>query len=210
MLNFINEILNISIKISILFFFFKFYFYYKKLMMNLEEIISENLTTTIESSSVPEEDNDEKITEMRERLISIAVSGQSREYFSKNISSAEIEKMSEKDLKKLYSKYETKLGALTSKTIKSHCISAYVGVLGYLLPEKFKIEDKENLKKELNDGPFLSLALSKSSCEIYHKFGCFLAPIEALLLTANNVNLNSNMQLPLKIESLPTGIDETD
>ena len=150
---------------------------------------------------------------MREKLIKIVISGHSKDFLGKNFTSDEIEKLEQKEIEKLYARYESRIGALVTKTIKKHIISAYSNVVMLLLPGSFVLTNPEELEESLEKAPFVNLAISSWSSNVYHKFGKWLAPIEALLLTSNHLQQVKQIPigpLPDPTESKEAGIDEID
>ena len=83
------------------------------------------------------------------------------------------------------------MGGLVTKSLKKHFISAYTNALGLVLPKTLRIADREALEESLNAGPFIDLALSKWTCGLYHKWGHMLGPLEAALLTSNQLERRS-------------------
>jgi hypothetical protein len=125
--------------------------------------------------------------ERRERLVGIAVAGKSKEYLGKSITSDEIANLDQKELLKLYARYEARMGGIVTKTMKRHFVTAYTNIVNLFLPKNLIIVDQRALEDSLNEGPFIELALSKWTCGLYHRFGHMLAPIEAALLTSNHL-----------------------
>ena len=165
----------------------------KKMEDDIDKIINE-----ISETSCLTPLNEETNSPMKERLICLVAGGKAKEYLGKNITSSEIENLDEKEITKLYARYEAYMGGVINKTVKKHMVTAYTNVVKLLLPSKFKIEDVDKLNDSLNEGPFIELALSKYTCQFYHQFGHFMAPLEALLLTSNHVRGE---------KSLPDAID---
>ena len=62
---------------------------------------------------------------LRECLIGVAVAGKSRENLGKSITSNEIGSLDQKELQKLYARYEAQMGGVVKKTMKKHFVSAY-------------------------------------------------------------------------------------
>ena len=152
-----------------------------------------------------------EVAALRERLVQIAVAGKSKEYFGKSISSDEIEKLDQKDLQKLYARYETCMGNLVTKSLKKHFITAYTNIVRVFLPKNLKIADPQTLEESLNQGPFIDLALNKWTCGLYHKMGHLLGPLEAVLLTSNHIQRElPDVELPDVPESEPDSVDKID
>ena len=151
-------------------------------MSEIDEILDGVMTPEVVSNET--EDETEK---MRERLITVAVGGKSREYLGKSVTSDEIGSLDQKELRKLYARYENHMGGVVTNTMKKHFVTAYTNLVGLFLPKNLVIADREALEDSLNEGPFIDLGLSKWTCELYHRFGHLLAPVEAMLLTSNHL-----------------------
>ena len=80
---------------------------------------------------------------------------------------------------KLYARYEERLGAAMTKTLGSEAIQVYVGVASMFFP----IENQPSLVVDLEADPFVGHALSSATCELYRRYGMFLAPLSAALTT---------------------------
>ena len=114
-------------------------------------------------------------------------SGKEQEYLGKSITSDEIGSLNQKELRKLYSRYEAHMGGVVTNKMKKHFVTAYTNLVGFFLPKNLAIFDREGLEESLNGGPFIELGLSKWLCGLYHRFGHLLAPVEAVLLTSNHL-----------------------
>ena len=148
-------------------------------MTEIDQIIDE-------APEVAKESTDET-EKLRERLITVAEAGKSREYLGKSITSDEIESLDQKELRKLYARYEAHIGGVVTSTMKKHFVTTYVNLVQLFLPKNLVIADREALEASLNKGPFIDLALSKWTCKLYHRFGDLLAPAETALLTSNQL-----------------------
>ena len=151
-------------------------------MTDIDQIIDGVVTP--EESTVLVSNETENI---RERLITVAVGGKSKEYLGKSVTSDEIGSLDQKELRKLYARYEAHMGGVVTNTMKKHVVTAYTNLVGLFLPKNLVIADREALEASLNEGPFSDLVLSKWTCELYHRFGHLLAPVEAMLLTSNHL-----------------------
>ena len=76
-------------------------------------------------------------------------------------------------IEKLYARYEARLVAAMTKTL------GYAGIAAMFLP----IENQPRLIADLEGDPFVGHALSSATCELYHRYGMFLAPLTAALTT---------------------------
>ena len=151
--------------------------------MDIDKIINDTLMNDLQKN--PQKDK------TKERLIQVIASGKSKFYLGKQHTTDEIETLDDKELLKLYGRYEAVLGGLITDTLKTHMCSAYTKVVEFLCPTlskgRLKLQNTSELTENLNKGPFIDLALTSLTCKLYHEYGYFLAPIEALLLTSNYI-----------------------
>ena len=54
------------------------------------------------------------------------------------------------------------------------------------------IRDQDALSEDLESDPFLNSALQRFTCELYHRFGSFLAPLSVGLITSRYYLSESN------------------
>ena len=66
-----------------------------------------------------------------------------------------------------------------TKTLGSAALQLYAGTMAMFLP----IENLPGLIADLESDPFVGHALSSATCELYHRYGMFLAPLTAALTT---------------------------
>ena len=118
-----------------------------------------------------------------ERLAAIAAGGQAGQYGlvvrGKTFTSNQIDTLDNTEIEKMYARYEAMLGAALTKTLGSAALQFYDGVAAMFLP----IENQPGLIADLESDPFVWHALSSTTCELYHRYGMFLAPLTAALTT---------------------------
>ena len=68
-----------------------------------------------------------------------------------------------------------------TKTLGSAALQVYAGVVSMFLP--IPAENQPELIADLEGDPFVGHALSSATCELYHRYGMFLAPLTAALTT---------------------------
>jgi len=123
----------------------------------------------------------------RERLLAIVAGGGSKQYLGKDLQMSAIDEMSFEQINKLYTRYEARLGSSMTKTLGNSFINLYVlGVSKY-----FNVINPPKLIEDLEEDPFINHALTSSCCELYYKFGMYLAPLTAMLTTAKHINFES-------------------
>ena len=72
------------------------------------------------------------------------------------------------------------------KTGKSPTLSRGGGTLGNSLDTSIRITNQEALSEDLENDPFLNSALQRFTCELYYRFGSFLAPLSVGIITSRH------------------------
>ena len=120
----------------------------------------------------------------RVSLTSVAVGVQAGRYgllaHGKALAS-HIEELDDSEIEGLYARYEARLGAAMTKTLGSAELQLYAGLVSMFLP--IAAENQQGLIADLEGDPFVGHALSSATCELYHRYGMFLAPLTAALKT---------------------------
>ena len=157
-----------------------------KLKMDAEEFLKNENNTRDQNNDQNQVLSDQNETK-RERLSAIIAGGGSKQYLGKDLQISDIDKMNSEEINKLYSKYEARLGASMTKTLGNSFINLYVlGISKY-----FNVIDPPKLIKELNEDPYIDNALNTGCCELYYKFGMYLAPFTAALTTAKYIDFSN-------------------
>ena len=97
-------------------------------------------------------------------------------------------KLSAEEVGKLFSNYEAKLSgqmvkALGKSIIKMYSMGAYAA-LG--------MNNQDALNEDLGSDLFRNSALQRFTCELYYRFGSFLAPLSVGLITSRHYLLERN------------------
>ena len=132
------------------------------------------------------------VSEQRDRLAIIAAGGQARQYLGKSLSVEEIDKMGDDEVRKLYTRYEARLGICMTKTLGKAVLQLYTTVATMFLP--IPPENRQPLMEDLESDPFVN----STACELYYRYGKLLAPITAALTTAKYCQFGH--QCPRRIE----------
>ena len=140
---------------------------------------------------------------MKEKLIHVVVSGKSTQFLGKRFTSKQIEQLNDDETQKLYARYEAVLGGLITKTLKLQICGLYSRVVNSICPAfNYKVDDMMGLIANLNEGPFIDIALSSLTCKLYHDYGFLLAPIETAIITSNHISARQPESKPgLKSDS---------
>ena len=137
------------------------------------------------------EKQDENQDVKRERLSAIIAGGGSKQYLGKELQMSDIDEMSSEQINKLYCRYEARLGASMTKTLGNSFINLYVIGVG----KCFHLFDPPKLMQDLEEDPFVNHALTSVCCELYYKYGMYLAPFTALLTTAKHIDFSKNIDI---------------
>ena len=155
----------------------------KYIKMDAEEILNENNTC--------EQNNEQETAGLkRERLSAIVAGGGSKQYLGKELQMSDIDTMKKEQLNKLYRRYEARLGASMTKTLGNSFINLYVmGVSKY-----FNVVNPPKLIQDLEEDPFINHALTSTCCELYYRYGMYLAPFTAMLTTTKHINFENKSE----------------
>ena len=85
-------------------------------------------------------------------------------------------------MEKLFNNYEAKLSGQMVKSLGHSIINMYLmeacAVLG--------ISNQDVLSEDFENDPFLNSALQRFTCELYYRFGSFLAPLSIGIITSRH------------------------
>ena len=107
------------------------------------------------------------------KLLKWVLTGNSKLYLGKAHKEEQLAKLSEEEVEKLFNNYEAKLSGQMVKSlgrsIINMCLMGACAALG--------ISNQDELSEDLENDPSLNSALQKFTCELYYRFGSFLAPL---------------------------------
>jgi len=142
----------------------------------------------------------------RERLAALAAGGQAKQYMGKALTTGQIDELNEVEVEQLYARYEARLGAAMTKTLGQAAIQLYAVAAGRFLP--IPPENQPTLVADLEADPFVSHAISSVTCELYLRYGMFLAPFTAALATVKNCQFGHHRPIAnVAAESSDDGCD---
>jgi len=85
-----------------------------------------------------------------------------------------IDAMEAAEIEELHARYEARLGAAISKTLGSSLLRMYASMASMLLP--LPPSRQPELVADLEQDPFVRSALQSACCELYYRYGMWLAP----------------------------------
>ena len=169
MLEYLNFLLLCAIFTSILYLYIRIKKYFPILKM-AEELIGNLGYETLQSDT------------KHQKLLECILTGNSKLYLSKVYTEEQLAKLSEEEVEKRFNNYEAKLSGQMVKSLDKSIINMYsmgaCSVLG--------ITNQEALSKDLENDPFLNSALQRFTCELYYRFGSFLAPLSVGIITSRH------------------------
>ena len=172
MLDYLNFSLLCTIFALLLYLYFRVKRYLTILKM-AEELTIDNLGY---------ETSDLQADSRRQKLLECVLTGNSKLYLGKVYTEGKIKELKEEEVEKLFNNYEAKLSGQMVKSLGRSIINMYsmgaCSVLG--------ISDKDALSEDLENDPFLNSALQRFTCELYYRFGSFLAPLSVGLITSKH------------------------
>ena len=117
-----------------------------------------------------------------QKLLECILTGNSKLYLGKVYTEEQLKKLSEEKVEKLFNNYEAMLSGQMVKSFRKSIINMYsmgaCPVLG--------ISDQDALSEDLENNPFLTSALQRFTCELYYRFGSFLAPLSIGIITSRH------------------------
>ena len=109
----------------------------------------------------------------RQKLLECVLTGNSKLYLGKVYTEEQLAKLSEEEVEKLFNNYEAKLSGQMVKSLGRSIINMYsMGACSAL-----GITNQDSLSEDLENDPFLNSAHQRFTCELYYRFGSFLAPL---------------------------------
>ena len=133
------------------------------------------------------------INHKRTRLAALAVGGQAKLTFKGHFVNTErVDTMTDTEVEEVCARYEARLGAMT-KSLGASLLRLYSSAASILLP--LSPERQLTFVADLEKDPFVRSALSSACCELYFRYGMFLAPLTAALTTAKHCEWGHNLSL---------------
>ena len=117
-----------------------------------------------------------------QKLLECILTGNSKLYLGKVYTEDQLAKLSKEEVEKLFNNYKAKLSGQMVKSLGCSVINMYsIGACAAL-----GINHQEALSDDLENHPFLNSALQRFTCELYYRFGSFLAPLSVGIITSRH------------------------
>ena len=118
----------------------------------------------------------------RQKLLECVLTGNSKLYLGKVYTEEQLAKLNEEEVEKFSNNYEAKLSGQMVKSLGKSIIDIYsIGACSAL-----GITNQKALSEDLENDPFLNSALQRFTCELYYRFGSFLAPLIVGIITSRH------------------------
>ena len=116
-----------------------------------------------------------------QKLLECVLTRNSKLYMGKVYTEDQLAKLSE-EVEKLFNNYKAKLSGQMVKSLGRSIINMYsvraCAALG--------ITNQDALSEDLENNPFLNSALQRAICELYYRFGSFLAPLSVGIIMSRH------------------------
>ena len=117
-----------------------------------------------------------------QKLLECLLTGNSKLYLGKVYTEEQLAKLNEEEVEKLFNNYEAKLSGQMVTSLGKSIINMYSmgasAVLG--------ITNQDALSEDFENDPFLNSAPQRFTCELYYRFGSFLAPLSVGIITGRH------------------------
>ena len=117
-----------------------------------------------------------------QKLLKCVLTGNSKLYLGKVYTEDQLTKLNDEEVEKLFNNFEAKLSGQMVKSLGHSITNMYLmgawAVLG--------ISNQDALSEDLENNPFLNYALQRATCELYYRFGSFLAPLSIGIITSRH------------------------
>ena len=117
-----------------------------------------------------------------QKLLECVLTGNSKLYLGKVYTEEQLAKLSEEEVEKLFNNYEAKLSGQMVHSLGHSIINMYsmgaCAVLG--------ITNQDAMSEDLENDLFLNSALQRFTCELYYRFGSFLALLSIGIITSRH------------------------
>ena len=117
-----------------------------------------------------------------QKLLECVLTGNSKLYLGKVYTEDQLAKLSEEEVEKHFNNYEARLSGKMVCSLGHSIRNMYsMGACAAL-----GITNQDVLSEDLKNNPFLNSALQKFTCELYYRFGSFLAPLSVGIITSRH------------------------
>ena len=117
-----------------------------------------------------------------QKLLECVLTGNSKLYLGKVYTEEQLAKLNEEEVEKLFNNYKAKLSGQMVKSLGKSIINMYS--MGACSAPG--ITNQEAQSEDLENDHFLNSALQRFTCELYYRFGSFLAPLSVGIIMSGH------------------------
>ena len=142
------------------------------------------------------------IPALREQLAVLVSTGKAKEAIGVQLTHEQLKRLTDKEVEKYYKRYETFVGSKTTESMVDNLLTLLTRGLQMVI----EIDDIDAMKKELKEDFIINKEMTNFVGSLSLKYGKFLAPISAALITAKHIDFNSHLQIKdesKKLEEIP-------
>ena len=141
------------------------------------------------------------IPALREQLAVLVSTGKAKEAIGVQLTHEQLKRLTDKEVEKYYKRYETFVGSKTTESM----VDSLLTLLTRGLKMVVEIDDIDAMKKELKEDYIINKEMTDFVGSLALKYGKFLAPISAALITAKHIDFNSHLDRKdeAKLEEIP-------
>ena len=155
----------------------------------LRKINEEDINDIREKRLLPKINED--INDIRDRLVTCVLSGNSKQCSGKEYAERQINEIDSNYINILSNKYESVLSAQMTKSLGKSVINLYPNIACSAIG----VDNQHDLSNDLECDPFLITALQRLTCDLYYRFGAFLAPVSVGIITGKHYTKNCSPKL---------------
>ena len=157
-----------------------------------------NIVPDLTSLTAPGPD----IPALGEQLAVLVSTGKAKEAIGVQLTHEQLKRLTDKEVEKYYKRYETFVGSKTTESM----VDSLLTLLTRGLQMVVEIDDIDAMKRELKEDFIINKEMTDFVGSLSLKYGKFLAPISAALITAKHIDFNSHLQIKdesKKLEEIP-------
>ena len=198
MIEYVNSFLLLTLLGTIYYVYYKYRRFLHAIMEsailnqlnNIEKEVNSEVTKSKRGRKKKTEEEENEIIEKRDRLITCVLSGNSKQYLGEEYTEQQIDEMNGNNINILSNRYESVLSAQMTKSL-GKSVNLYSNVACSVLG----VGNQQGLSNDLDCGPFLDTAMQRLTCDLYYRFGAFLAPVSVGIITGKHYAKNSGTKL---------------
>jgi len=151
---------------------------------------SEGTKGTAHAALAPEQHarSEGTVSRKRARLAALAAGGGAvrgaMSFKGRPLTPERVDAMEDAEIEEAHARYEACLGAAMAKSLGASLLRMYARVASRLLP--LPPSRQPELVADLEQDPFVSSAFQSACCELYYRYGMYIAPLTAALTTAKH------------------------